>query len=106
MRWIGANNDPDIFEFVFSSKKIPPNGANRGRYRNPQLDALLDQARSEMDQQKRKQIFWEVQKIVANDLPYLNLWYVDNICVHRRRIEKISLLPSGDYDFIDSIVLK
>ncbi len=106
LRWIGANNDPDIFEFVFSSKKIPPNGANRGRYRNPQLDALLDQARSEMDQQKRKQIFWEVQKIVANDLPYLNLWYVDNICVHRRRIEKVSLLPSGDYDFIDSIVLK
>jgi peptide/nickel transport system substrate-binding protein len=106
LRWIGANNDPDIFEFVFSSQKIPPNGANRGRYRNPQLDALLDQARSEMDQQKRLQIFSQIQKIVANDLPYLNLWYIDNVCVHRRRIGNVSLLPSGDYDFIDSIVLQ
>ncbi|MGH9703235.1 MAG: ABC transporter substrate-binding protein, partial [Candidatus Acidiferrales bacterium] len=106
LRWIGANNDPDIFEFVFSSGKIPPNGANRGRYRNPQLDALLDQARSEMDPRKRRDIFFQVQKIVANDLPYLNLWFLDNICVHRRRIEKVTLLPSGDYDFIDSIVLK
>ena len=63
LRWIGANNDPDIFEFVFSSKKIPPNGANRGRYRNPQLDALLDQARSEMDPQKRKQFFGKFRKL-------------------------------------------
>ena len=42
LRWVGANNDPDIFEYVFGSKKIPPDGANRGRYRNPALDALLD----------------------------------------------------------------
>ena len=59
-----------------------------------------------MDQQKRRQVFFQVQKIVAEDLPYLNLWFLDNICVHRRRIENVSLLPSGDYDFIDSIVLK
>jgi ABC-type oligopeptide transport system substrate-binding subunit len=29
--WIGANNDPDIFDLVFSSKKMPPNGKNRGQ---------------------------------------------------------------------------
>ncbi len=33
LRWVGANNDPDIFEFVFSSKRFPPDGANRGHYR-------------------------------------------------------------------------
>jgi peptide/nickel transport system substrate-binding protein len=106
LRWIGANNDPDIFEFVFSSQKFPPNGANRGHYRNPQLDALLDRARVEMDREKRRRIFSEVQKIVAEDLPYLNLWYVDNVCVHRRRIENVLLLPAGDYDFVDTIVVK
>ena len=25
-RWVGGNNDPDIFNLVFNSKKIPPNG--------------------------------------------------------------------------------
>jgi peptide/nickel transport system substrate-binding protein len=31
LRWIGANNDPDIFEYCFHSRKFPPNGANRGQ---------------------------------------------------------------------------
>ena len=42
-RWGDANNDPDVFEFVFSSKRFPPDGANRGHYRNQRLDSLVDQ---------------------------------------------------------------
>ncbi|OLD57025.1 MAG: hypothetical protein AUI54_04210, partial [Acidobacteria bacterium 13_1_40CM_2_56_5] len=30
LRWIGANNDPDIFNLIFNSKSVPPNGSNRG----------------------------------------------------------------------------
>ncbi len=52
LRWIGANNDPDIFDYVFNSKMMPPDGANRGHYRNPALDALIDQQRVEMDRDK------------------------------------------------------
>jgi len=32
LRWIGANNDPDIFNLIFNSKSVPPNGSNRGHY--------------------------------------------------------------------------
>ena len=106
LRWVGANNDPDIFEYVFSSKKIPPDGANRGRYRNPALDALLDSARTEMDQEKRKAILWQIQKIVAEDEPYINLWYPDNVCVHRDRLTDVVIPPGGDYEFLDSARLK
>jgi peptide/nickel transport system substrate-binding protein len=101
LRLIGGNNDPDIFEYVFSSKKIPPNGANRGHYRNPALDALLDQARVEMDREKRKAILSQIQTIVAEDEPYINLWYVDNVCVHRQRLTNVILPPAGDFDFLD-----
>jgi peptide/nickel transport system substrate-binding protein len=106
LRWVGANNDPDIFEYVFSSKKIPPAGANRGHYRNAQLDSLLDQARVEMDQAKRKVLLSQIQKIVADDEPYINLWYVDNVCVHRDRLSGIVLPPGGDYNFLDTAYLK
>ncbi len=106
LRWVGANNDPDIFEYVFSSKKMPPDGANRGHYRNPQLDALLDEARVEMDQSKRKAVLSQIQKIVAEDEPYINLWYVDNVCVHRDRLAGITLGPSGDYDFLGTAFLQ
>ncbi|MFZ0883376.1 MAG: ABC transporter substrate-binding protein [Candidatus Acidiferrales bacterium] len=106
LRWVGANNDPDIFEYVFGSKKMPPDGANRGHYRNPQLDALLDAARVEMDQEKRKALLSQIQKIVAVDEPYINLWYLDNVCVHRERLAGIVLAPSGDYGFLDLAYLK
>jgi peptide/nickel transport system substrate-binding protein len=106
LRWVGGNNDPDLFESVFSSKKMPPLGSNRGHYRNAELDVLLDESRVEMDQGRRKAILAEVQRIVAVDEPYINLWYVDNVCVHRDRLEGISLSPGGDYDFLDAAFLK
>jgi peptide/nickel transport system substrate-binding protein len=103
LRWVGANNDPDIFEYVFHSKKIPPDGANRGRYRNPHLDQLLDRARVEHDRDRRKQLYAQVQRIVAEDLPYLSLWYPDNVCLHSRRVSNVVLTPAGDYDFVAGI---
>jgi peptide/nickel transport system substrate-binding protein len=106
LRWVGGNNDPDLFESVFSAKKMPPLGSNRGHYRNVELDVLLDESRVEMDQEKRKAILAEVQRIVAVDEPYINLWYVDNVCVHRDRLEGIALSPGGDYDFLDGAFLK
>ncbi len=102
LRWVGANNDPDIFDYVFNSKRMPPLGANRGHYRNPALDALIQQEKVEMDRDKRKAILSQIQKIVAEDEPYINLWYVDNVCVHRTRVTGIKLAPTGEYDFLDS----
>ncbi len=105
-RWVGGNDDPDIFEIIYSSHRMPPDGANRGHYRNPRLDALVDQARVEPDLGRRRQLFSEVQRIVAEDLPYLNLWYMDNVSVHRRRVGSIALTPAGDYDFLNGISLR
>ncbi len=103
LRWIGANNDPEFYEFAFSSKRMPPMGGNRGHYRNPEVDALLDRARVESDLEKRRELFSKVQKIIAEDMPYFSLWFMDNISVHRKRISDVQLSPSGDYDFLRSI---
>jgi peptide/nickel transport system substrate-binding protein len=103
LRWIGANNDPEFYEFAFSSKRIPPMGGNRGHYRNSEVDALLDQARVESDREKRREIFGKIQKIIAEDLPYISLWFMDNVSVHRKRISDVQISPTGDYDFLRSI---
>jgi peptide/nickel transport system substrate-binding protein len=100
LKWVGANNDPDVFELVFNSKRIPPDGPNRGRYRNAQVDELTEKIRVEMDRQKRKALCSEVQKIVAEDLPYIPLWYTDVVSVHRRALGEVQLTPMGDYDFL------
>jgi peptide/nickel transport system substrate-binding protein len=56
LRWVGVNNDPDVFDYVYSSTRIPPNGGNRARYRNPVVDALTAQIKIEMNQETRKQL--------------------------------------------------
>lgn len=106
LRWIGVNNNPEFYEFAFSSKRMPPMGGNRGHYRNPALDVLLDEARVESDQEKRRLLFSQVEKIVAEDAPYLSLWFMDNVSVHRKRVSGVELSPSGDYDFLRLVEAK
>jgi peptide/nickel transport system substrate-binding protein len=104
LRWVGVNNDPGFFEFAFSAKRFPPMGGNRGHYRNPEVDALLDQARVEGDHQKQRALFGKIQKIIAQDLPYQSLWFMDNVSVHRKRISDVEISPTGDYDFLTNVV--
>jgi len=100
LRWIGGNEDPDIFEYAFDSNRFPPEGANRGFYSNPRVDSLIERARREVDQNTRKKLYDEVQEILAQDVPYINLLYFDNVLVHTRRVHNATLNPSGNYDFL------
>jgi peptide/nickel transport system substrate-binding protein len=105
LRWVGGNEDPDIFGYVFDSAKFSPNGANRTYYASPRLDALIEQARGEPDQNARKQIYAEIQRILAEDLPYIDLWYLDNVMVHNKRVQNLTLNPPGNYDFLKTAEL-
>lgn len=106
LRWVGGNEDPDMFEYVFHSRKFTPNGANRTFYSNPHLDMLIDQARGELDQEHRKRLYAEIQQILVVDQPYVELWYQDNVMVHSRRVRNITLNPSGNYDFLKTAELQ
>ncbi len=105
LRWIGGNQDPDMFEAAFHSSKFPPNGSNRGHYANPRVDALIDEGRRTLDPERRKAVYAELQIILATDLPYVHLWYIDNVVVHTRRVRGLTLNPSGNYDFLQTAEL-
>ena len=104
--WIGGNEEPDIFSYVFSSARFPPKGANRVRYANPHLDALLDDAAQTSDQAHRREDYVAAQQILARDLPSLNLWYVDTLVVHNKRLMNVVPSPSGSYMFLETAELK
>ena len=105
LRWIGGNEDPDIFEHIFESTATPPRRANRGYYSNPEVDRLLQLARRTVDQQERRRYYAAIQQHVAHDLPYVNLWYMDNVIVHNRRLANVHLTSSGNYDFLKTAEL-
>ncbi len=107
LRWIGyANQDPDIFEDAFHSASFPPKRANRGYYSNPELDRLVEEGRRTLDQQQREKIYAQVQRILARDLPYIDLWYMDNVLVHSSRVRDVALGVSADYQFLTTAELK
>jgi peptide/nickel transport system substrate-binding protein len=105
-RWIGGNEAPDIFRYSFATASFPPHGANRGFYANTQVDQLLAEAASIADRSKQQTDYGEVQKILANDMPTINLWYLDTVLVHSRRLQNLHLSPSGNYDFLRDATLK
>ena len=53
-----------------------------------------------MDPGARKLIYGEVQNILAEELPSINLWYLDNVLVHNKRVANLKLNPAGNYDFL------
>jgi peptide/nickel transport system substrate-binding protein len=99
LRWLGQE-DPDTFRYAYDSHMFPPHGANRGRYTNAALDALIREAGTSGDQAQRRTDYVKVQQILAEDLPSINLWYLDAVLVHTKRLGNIRLSSSGNFDFL------
>jgi peptide/nickel transport system substrate-binding protein len=58
--------------------------ANRGRYSNPAMDALLDQAMTTMDEHARDRIVLKAMKLAMDDVPVIMLHLQKNIWATRR----------------------
>jgi peptide/nickel transport system substrate-binding protein len=61
---------------------------------------LINEGLAETDIARRKPVYAEVQEILATDLPSMNLWFLDNVLVHSKRVRNVPLNPSGNYDFL------
>jgi peptide/nickel transport system substrate-binding protein len=100
LRWIGSNEDPDIFRYAFGSDRTPPKGANRGHYSNARVDSLLADAAGRTDEVSRAEDFIAVQKVLAEELPAIPLWYPNNEVVHTTRVMGIVPRADGSFDFL------
>jgi peptide/nickel transport system substrate-binding protein len=81
LAWVGVNT-PDILRYAFHSASLPPAGANRGRYRSPAVDALIERAEL-AEPAEAAALYVQVQQRVHDDLVYLPLWYESNVVASR-----------------------
>jgi peptide/nickel transport system substrate-binding protein len=100
LRWIGSNEDPDIFRYAYATQSFPPKGGNRGRYSNPHVDALLQAASAETNQEVRRREYVEVQQILADGLPSIPLFYPNSEVVHSARLTGVKVNSGGNFDFL------
>jgi len=71
--WLG-NIDPDEFYYA---QHHTGGTFNFQKYSNPQVDKLLDQARTETNQEARKQQYDQAAKMIVDDASYIYLYNPD-----------------------------
>jgi peptide/nickel transport system substrate-binding protein len=83
---------------ALSSRCAPPpgrkGGFNSGYYSNPEVDALLEEARTATDQDRRAELYREMQVIVQEDAPWVFVANWVQNAVTSDRVENFALEPS------------
>ena len=98
LQWVGgALVDPDILRRVFHSQQVPPAGFNRGHYRNPEVDRLIDMATTALSESERKQYYSVAQKLIAEDAPYIPIWNRVNAVIAQHDVANLHLNAVGDF---------
>lgn len=82
----GWGNDPDYLRERFGGLfkgGISPSASGLQGYNNQELNDLLEKQCLEMDEQKRKQLIFKIQEILAEDVPEIPLYYTTGYSVYR-----------------------
>lgn len=104
LQWIGLKL-PDIYRYAFHSASVPPDGANRGRLNDPQMDALI--VRAEASDAGAESAAWQaVARHWATSLPQVPLWYDDSVAVLGPRIRNYRLSADGGLAGLADITLQ
>jgi peptide/nickel transport system substrate-binding protein len=104
LQWTGGSvADPDILRRVFHSNQVPPDGFNRGRFSNPRVDRLLDEATMTTDERLRRRLYGDAQRLIAEDVPYISLWCKVNSVVARSDLQGIQVTPTADFTFLKDV---
>jgi peptide/nickel transport system substrate-binding protein len=78
----GSDPDPSFLLSVMTTEEIPTGNSETG-YSNPVYDDLYDQQTRELDLEKRKDIIWQMQQIVFDDLVYIIPYYAQAVQAYR-----------------------
>jgi len=102
LQWVGVT-DPDMLRRVYHSRQAPPAGLNRVFYSNPEVDRLIDEAARAVEVSERQELYARAQRLIAEDVPYISLWYKTNVAVFQPDIHGVRLSPIADFGFLKDV---
>lgn len=79
--------DPDQFGIWHSTQQT--RGFNFISYENKEVDRLLEEGRKETNIDKRKKIYYRFQELIAEDVPYIFLYYPKGITGINKRVKVV-----------------
>ncbi len=90
---------------LFHSEEWPPS-SNRSYYANEELDALLEEARREMDPDMREEIYAEAIEIIWDDAPWLFLYDQVQVNAELDRVEGLIHHPLENISAWDARIVE
>ena len=69
------------------------------QYSNPQVDTLLEAARTSSDQASRASDYQQAEKLILQDAPYVFINYGVNVQATTTNVKNFTLLPTGMLEF-------
>ena len=87
----------------FHSDQIMDYGGNNPGWSNAEYDALIDQANAEVDFETRKELLWEAQEILAEELPYIPLFTSDDVHAIRKEWTGYVCMPGGIFNWYNRL---
>lgn len=93
LNWWRYPADPDLTAYMHSENV---QGNNIPSYKNKEMDKLLDAGAQVADIEERKEIYTEAQEFMAEELPYLFLWYPQEAQVRINELQGVPELAFGD----------
>jgi len=99
--WIADTPDPSNFldTFMHSRAAVPGSATNIAFYRNPAMDALLEEAVRVTDVAQREQLYGQALDLWIEDLPLIPLVHGEQITVLRKEVTGYKLHPAGNHFF-------
>jgi peptide/nickel transport system substrate-binding protein len=85
---------------LFHSKEIGRGKNNFGSFRNPEVDALLDEAATTLDIEKKRTVYHRLHEILAEEAPYTYLWTLTNYAAYNRRVRRVDIHPTRFFTYI------
>jgi peptide/nickel transport system substrate-binding protein len=93
--WGTVTGDADYGLYaLFHTSQHPPVGFNRGFYSNPEIDSLLDDARSTNDPELRQSLYAMALQILRDDAAWLFLYSEAQIVAIRDDVQGLIIHPT------------
>ena len=99
--WLNLS-DPDRATF----RQFTTDGtANYGKYKSDQVDSLLKQARTTLEQDKAKSLYADAVKQIVDDAPYIFVQYQEYIAMYTPKLQGYAINPVANWLSFKSLSL-
>jgi ABC-type transport system substrate-binding protein len=85
--FVSRQVDPSIILDYLSARNIKPGGSNFAQWDNGQATELIESARATANQEKRKAMYQQVQRIVYDQAPMIPLYNAVGVDLWYRTVE-------------------